>query len=116
MFVYRVGRALRPTRTGQATALRRSVLNPASASHIGVTTQALAGGTKIGVLLRQPLEMLATPDVLAHIAEASGGNEGRDTEPAQVKEVEGRALLGVRNYFRNAQPAEPPMLPKHFPK
>jgi hypothetical protein len=60
--------------------------------------------------------MLTAPDVLAHVPEPSERDEGWDSEPAQVEEVEGRAVFGVCYCRWNAQSAEPVMVPEHLRK
>src|SRR5487761_2335205 len=76
--------------------------------------QLLAGRTEVGILFRKPGEVLAAPDVLAHVAEAGGGNERRDAESAEVKVVRRRSVLRIRDQRGSAETARPPMLPEHL--
>src|ERR1700694_5601057 len=80
-------RARRPIQTGRAAALRRAILHSARAAHISRAPQLLTGRTDVRVLRGQPGEALASPDILAQVTEAGGGNEGRDAESAEVEVV-----------------------------
>ena len=73
----------------------------------------LARGTEEGVLVRQPLEVLASPDARVLVAKAGRRNEGRDAGVLQVEIVERAPLLGVRDGSGNGVLAEPTMLPEH---
>jgi len=82
--------AVRAERTGKAAALGRLIAHALRPLHVGVSPQMLAGGTEKGVLVRQPLEVLAPPDARVLVAEAGGGNEGGDAGVATPRRAPGR--------------------------
>jgi len=79
-----------------------------------VSPQTLAGGTEVRILVRQPGEVLASPDARVLIAEAGGRNEGGDAGLLQVEVVERRPVLGVCHGSGNGVLAQPTMLLANF--
>jgi hypothetical protein len=108
--------ALGPEGASDTCPVGRSILDPLSPLQIGVTPQLLAGWAEVGILLGQPLEVLSAPDALVLVAESSGRDEGRDTGLIEVEVVGAGAVLGIRDYFWNAQAAQAAVLPEHFAK
>ncbi len=76
------------------TAPGRSIAHVLRPFHVGVPPQTFAGGTEEGILVRQPLEVLASPDARVLVAEAGGRNKRRDAGVLQVEVVERGSILG----------------------
>jgi len=83
----------------------RPILNPLSPLQIRVTPQLLAGWAEVGILLGQPGKVFPTPDASVLVAKASGRYEGWDTGLVEIEVVGAGAVLGVRDYFWNAEAA-----------